>query len=161
MTATAHDGAGNTSEFGGLVTAQPLLSIVKRAFQSNGTPIASGSTLPTGMPVKFMLYINNPGGFVGDISLQDVLDPVFGYVPGSIKYDNSVANCAAATCNAAEEAAIFAAADSGTVGTDAVNGDVVSFTGVTLDVGNQNAANAQLDIAGGKVWAVVFTVKMQ
>ena len=34
-----------------------------------------------------------------------------------------------------EEAAIFAAADSGTVGTDAVDGDVVSFAGATVDIG--------------------------
>ncbi len=60
-----------------------------------------------------------------------------------------------------EEATIFAAADSGTVGTDAVNGDVVSFAGVTLDVGNGNVANAQLDIAGGKVWAVSITGRTQ
>jgi hypothetical protein len=137
------------------------LKIVKRAFQSDGTPIASGSTLPAGMPVKYMLYINNPGGLVADASMRDVLDPVFLYVAGSIKYDNSVASCAAAACTAGEEAAIFAAADSGTVGSDAVDGDVVSFTGVTLDIGNQTAANAQLDIAGGKVWAVVFTIRMQ
>ena len=69
--------------------------------------------------------------------------------------------CAGASCTVGEEAAIFAATDSGTVGTDVVNADLVSFTGVTLDVGNANAANAQLDIAAGKVWAVVFTVRMQ
>jgi hypothetical protein len=113
------------------------------------------------MPVKFLLYINNSGGLVADVSLQDVLDPVFAYVPGTIEYDNSVANCAAATCTMAEEAAIFAAADSGTVGTDAVDGDVVSFTGVTVDIGNSSVANTQLDIAAGKVWAVLFTMRMQ
>ncbi len=161
VTATATDTANNdSSEFSACYSAATL-SIVKRAFQSDGTPIASGSTLPTGMPVKFMLYLNNPGGLLADISLRDVLDPVFLYFSGSIRYDNSVANCGSSFCNAAEEAAIFAAAESGTVGTDAVNGDVVSFTGVTLDVGNQSAANAQLDLAGGKVWAVVFTVTMQ
>ena len=142
-------------------SAPKRLSITKRAFQSDGTPIASGSTLPRGMPVRFLLYINNPGGPVLDVSMRDVLDPLFLYVSGSTKYDNSVASCAAATCTVAEEAAIFAAADSGTVGTDAMDGDVVSFAGVTLDIGNQNAANAQLDIAGGKVRAVVFTIRMQ
>ena len=113
------------------------------------------------MPVKFLLYIDNPLPLAADVSMQDVLDPVFLYVAGSIKYDNSVANCAAATCSVAEEAAIFASADSGTVGTDAVDGDVVRFTGVTLDIGDQSAAHAQLDIAGSRVWAVVFTIRMQ
>ena len=70
-------------------------------------------------------------------------------------------SCAAATCTAGEEAVIFDAADSGTVGSDAVDGDVVSFTGVTLDIGNQTAANAPLDIAEDKVWSVVFTVRIQ
>lgn len=136
-------------------------SIVKRAFQSDGTPIANGSTLPTGMPVKFLLYISNPGGVVSDVSLQDVLDPVFLYVGGSIRYDSSVAACAGATCTPGEEAAIFAAADGGTVGTDPVNGDVVSFTVVTLDVGNSSVANAQLNIPAGKVWAMVFAIRVQ
>ena len=139
----------------------PALSIIKRAFQLDGTPIPSGSTLPKGALLRVLLYINNPGTLRADVSLQDVLDPTFLYVPGSAKYDNSTPNCAATTCTAVEEAAIFAAADSGTVGTDAVDGDVVSFTGVTLDIGNQNTANAQLGIAGSKIWAVVFTTRMQ
>ena len=143
------------------ITDNDPLRIVKRAFQSDGTPIPSGSTLPSGTPVKFLLYIDNPLPLTADVSMRDVLDPVFLYVAGSIKYDNSVVNCAAATCSVAEEAAIFTAADSGTVGTDPVDGDVVSFAGVTLDIGNQTAANAQLDIAGSSVWAVVFTIRMQ
>ncbi|MCP3994928.1 MAG: DUF11 domain-containing protein [bacterium] len=143
-----------------MVARQPL-SIVKRAFQLDGTPIPTGSTVPRGTPIKFLLYINNRGGSVSDVSMQDVLDSAFLRVPESTKYDNSSPNCAATACTGVEEAAIFAAADSGTSGTDAVDTDVVSFTGVTLDIGNQNTANAQLDIAGGKVWAAVFTVQMQ
>jgi hypothetical protein len=30
-----------------------------------------------------------------------------------------------------------------------------------LDIGNQTVANAPLDIDGGKVWAVVFTIRKQ
>ncbi len=89
------------------------------------------------------------------------LNPVFLYVAGSIKYDNSVARCAAAACTVGEEAAIIAAADFGTAGSDALDGKVVRFAGVTLDVGNGNVAKAQLDIAAGKVWAVVLTIRMQ
>ena len=104
---------------------------------------------------------NNQGAAVSDVSLQDVLDPLFSYVAGSIVFDNAIPNCALSTCSAAEEDAIFAAADAGTVGTDLVDGDVTSFIGVIVDVGNQVAANGQLDIAGGSVWAVLFTVRMQ
>ncbi len=32
---------------------------------------------------------------------------------------------------------------------------------VTLDAGNENVANAQLDIAGSKVWAVIFSFRIQ
>ncbi len=159
ISATATDAVNGTSEFSDV--AVPRLSIVKRAFSSDGTPISSGATLPVGMPVKFMLYVNNPGGLVADVSLHDVLDPLFLYTAGSIMYDNSVSSCAAASCTAVEEAAILTAAESGTAGTDAVNGDVVSFTGVTLDAGNRYVANGQLDIAAGKVWVVVFTTRMQ
>jgi hypothetical protein len=139
---------------------QPM-KIVKRAFQSDGTPIPSGNNLPSGVPLKFMLYISNPNPIVQDVSMQDILDPVFLYVAGSINYDNSVATCALTDCTVAEEAAIFAATDSGTVGTDALDGDAVNFAGVTLDVGNENVANAQLDIAGSKVWAVIFSFRIQ
>ncbi len=142
-------------------TVPAPLAIVKRAFQLDGTTIPTGTTLPSGLPVRFLLYISNPGGPVVDVSMQDVLDPTFLYMAGSIRYDASITSCAAATCTALEEAAIFAAADSGAVRTDAVDSDVVSFTGVTLDVGNQSAANTELDISGGKVWAVVFTIRMQ
>jgi hypothetical protein len=41
-----------------------------------------------------------------------------------------------------------------------VDGDVASFTGSTIDAGNQNAANAQLDIAADRVWAILFSAKM-
>ena len=139
----------------------PRRLIEKRAFQVDGAPLPSGSTVPAGVSVKFMLYIDNPGASIADVSVRDSLDPVFEYVPGSIRYDNSVVNCASETCTSIEEAAIFAAVDSAQSRTDAVDTDAVSFAGVTLEAGNENAANAQLDIAGGRVWAVVLTVKMR
>lgn len=160
ITASAIDADGNTSEMG--PNAEPALpQIVKRAFQIDGTPIPDGSALPAGQPVKFLLYINNPGPPLVDVSLQDVLDPVFLYQPGSARYDNSTPSCAVYACTAVEEAAILAAADGGTAGTDAEDGDVINFTGVTLDMGNRFAAGAQLDLAADSVWAVVFTVQMQ
>ena len=51
----------------------------------------------------------------------------------------------------AEEVAIFAAADAGAAGSDAVDGDVVSVSGVTIDAGDEAAANARLDIAAAEL----------
>jgi uncharacterized repeat protein (TIGR01451 family)/CSLREA domain-containing protein len=149
----------------------PLLAIVKRAFQLDGTPIASGSTLPTGMPVRFMLYIDNAGEAVADVSLQDVLDVLFQYQPGSMKVDNTLASSAVCPGGVCDEAAIFTQADgSGTaVGDgDAVvaptDTDVASYTPATttIDLGDgNNNNNATLNIAADSVWAVVFTIRMQ
>jgi parallel beta-helix repeat protein len=158
VTATAAAGSGS-SEFA-TNAAAAALSLVKRAFQPDGTPLANGAALPAGTLVKYLLYVNNPAGAVADVSVQDVLDPAFGYVAASMRIDASTDACVGAVCTPAEEAAILAAAEGGAAGTDAVDGDVVSVTGSTLDAGNQAAANAQLDIAAGKVWAIVFTVKM-
>ena len=109
-----------------------------------------------------MLYVNNRGGAVSDLSMQDALDPAFLYVTGSLLYDNSVAACALAVCTALEEAAIFTAVDSGTGGTDTIDlVDVVSFNANIVDAGNQTQANAQLDILADRVWAVLITVQMQ
>ena len=66
----------------------------------------------------------------------------------------------AASCGA-EESAIYAAANAGAAGTDVVDGDAVSRSGATLNIGNQNAANAALNLAAAKVWAVVFSVRAQ
>lgn len=140
------------------------LALVKKAFLSDGTPLSSGSSIPKGTIVKFLIYINNttPVG-VNDVSAQDVLDPTFAYQTGTIKVDNTVASCAAAACTAAEEALVFTAVDGQTARTDGVDGDVASYTvaSKTIDLGNQAQTNLQLDIAASKVWAVLFTVKVQ
>jgi CSLREA domain-containing protein/uncharacterized repeat protein (TIGR01451 family) len=137
-----------------------MLQIVKRAFQLDGTAIPNGIDMPNGVPFRFLLYINNDGPAVTDASLQDMLDPGFAYVPGSLSF-GTVAACAAPACTAAEEDAIFAAADTGTVGSDAVDPDVVSFAGATIDAGDQNVGNAQLDVPADTVWALVFTARLQ
>jgi len=160
VTATATDGSNNTSEFGANVVLQPL-SIVKRAFELDGTPVSSGTVLPKGTVFKFLLYINNPGAAVSDVSLSDALDAAFECQNGSILYDNSQLACASGTCTPAEEASIFNAANAGTTGTDAIDGDPVSRAATTIHVGNENAANAQLDIVAGRVFATVFTCRMR
>jgi uncharacterized repeat protein (TIGR01451 family) len=140
------------------------LTLVKTAFlTSDGSPIASGSTVPQGTSVDFMIHVNNLGSVaINDTSIQDILDPLFAYQTNTIRVDNSVANCAAAICTVAEEAAIYAAAAAAAASSDGVDGDTASVSGGnTIDAGNQNVANGRLDVAANTVLAVVFTVQVQ
>ena len=140
------------------------LTLVKTAFMTgDGSPITSGSTVSQGTSVDFMIYINNMGSVaVNDASIQDVLDSLFAYQAGTIRIDNSVANCAIAVCTPAEEAVIYAAAAAATASSDGIDVDTASINGgTTVDVGNQSVANGQLDIAANTVIALVFTVQVQ
>jgi uncharacterized repeat protein (TIGR01451 family) len=140
------------------------LALIKRAFLANGTPLLTGTTLPKGTVVKFLVYINNNTAFpVSDVSAQDVLAAGFAYTAGTTKVDNLVPNCGLVACTAIEEAAIYAAVNATAAKTDAIDGDVVSYNGgtQTIDAGNQSVANLQLDVAASKVWAMLFTVTMQ
>ena len=137
-------------------------TIIKKAFDLGGTPIPTGATIPSGVGFKFLLYINNHGSAVSDVSVRDVLDPAFQYQMTSIQVDNSLGECALIACTPAEESAIFSAVDGAAVLTDAVDGDVASYTGVgsTVDAGNENVANSQLNINADTIWAILITVKM-
>lgn len=139
------------------------LVLVKRAFFTDGTPIPTDSSLPKGTPFDFMIYVNNMGDVSKtDLSIRDVLDPLFVYTAGTIYIDNSQPECALLACTAAEEASIRTAALATTVKTDIVDADAASFAGVTIDVGNQViTGNAQQDTDANKVLAVVFRVQMQ
>ncbi|NND59760.1 MAG: hypothetical protein HKN49_05780 [Gammaproteobacteria bacterium] len=143
----------------------------KRAFQVDGTPIADLSTVPSGLLVKFMIYVTNYGGPVSDMSLRDVLDPAFVYQGGTMKVDNTLVAsvvCPGAVC---DEATIFSQADgSGTVVGDGdavtalIDADEASYDvgSLTLHLGDQNNVNnAQLDLAADSVWALVYTIRMQ
>ena len=139
------------------------LVLVKTAFMtSDGSPIVSSSSVPQGTSVDFMIYVNNESSVaINDISIQDVLDPLFVYQATSIRVDNSVADCGA-TCDTTEEAAIYLAASGAGANTDAVDlADTSSITGVTVDAGNENVTNGQLNVAANTVLAVVFTVQVQ
>jgi len=160
LSATATLGS-NTSEFSGNVTVTAGLEIYKRAFLPDGTPIASGTTMPQGVEFVFMLYINNLYGAVSDVSIRDILDPLFAFQPGTIRVDNSVAACALQACTPAEEAAIFVSASAALPLSDAVDADTASYSPSTVEVGDQNVANARLDIAANSVFAVVFAAKVQ
>ena len=140
------------------------LGLAKAAFLTvGGTQLTSGATLPTGTLVDFMIYVDNKASVVvTDTSIQDVLDPLFLYQAGTIRFDNTHINCVGAACIPAEEVTIYTAALGGTVVSDAVDGpDVGSFAGVTVDVGDEViAGNGQLDAAANRVLAVIFTVQV-
>jgi hypothetical protein len=140
----------------------PLPTLTKTAFWTDGTPIPTGATIPSGIEFKFLLYINNPGLATGDVTVRDVLDPAFQYQAGTIQVDNSIAECAAASCTVAEELAIYNAVDGAAFLSDAADGDVASHTlaSLSVDAGNGNVGNAQLNIDADKVWAILFSVKM-
>lgn len=141
VSATATDGSNNTSEFGGNRIVESL-ALVKRAFDLNGTPIAGGDSLPKGAVIAWLLYVSNPCPAVTDVSLRDMLDPAFAFVPGTLRSDNSLAACPIGGCTNLHDAAIFAAASAGTAASDAVDADALS----------RSAA---------KIYAVVLTVRLR
>ncbi len=57
----------------------------------------------------------------------------------------------------------FASVDAQAASTDAADGDEVSYDGgtLTIDAGDRNAGNAQLDVNAGSVLAILFSVKMR
>jgi uncharacterized repeat protein (TIGR01451 family) len=147
-----------------LFSTGATLALVKTAFlSSTGAQLGTGTTVPQGTGVDFMIYVNNNSSVsINDVSIQDVLDPLFAYQAGSIRVDNSSGNCAAAACTPAEEAAIYAAATASAASSDAVDADTAAYDGTdTVDVGDQAQANAQQDVAANSVLAVVFTVQVQ
>ena len=114
------------------------LTLVKRAFLLDGTPITDASVLPKNTFFDFMIYVDNKADTGRtDLSIRDVLDPLFVYKAGTIYVDNSQPACALAACTAAEGASIRTAALATTAKTDIVDADSVSFAGVTVDVGNE------------------------
>jgi len=132
------------------------LALTKMAFLADGTQLTTGATLPRGTEVRFVIYVDNTTTFpLSDVSVQDVLDPAFGYITGSMKASNAIST-------GVSQAVIYSTVNAvaGTV-SDAVDGDVGSFAGVTIDAGNQNAANSTLDVAGSSVWAILFRALMQ
>jgi len=147
------------------------LALVKTAWMtSDGSPITSGSTVPQGTYVDFMIYVSNPGTVaINDVSIEDVLDPLFVYDGGtdSIRVLNvnlaGTGSCATVPCTVGEEADIYAAASAAVANTNAAGDDTSSFDGTnTIDAGDQNeATNTALTADADRVLAVVFTVQVQ
>ena len=168
-TGVGYLGASNPNLGDGSITLTPqTLSVVKRAFTSTGGAIPDGSTIAVGTTVKFMLYINNKtDSLLSDVSVQDVLAANFLYQAGTIKAITEAA-CAVLACTPAEESTMYTNANgsascvgSGSPCTDGVNADVASFAGTTVDIGNQFAANGQLDVAAQNRLVVLFTTVVQ
>ena len=146
------------------------LQLVKTAWMtSDGSPIGSSSTVPQGTSVDFMIYVSNPGSVdINDVSIQDVLDPLFVYdgLTDSIRVLNVnlavTGSCAAVPCTPGEEAAIYAAVSADTAKTNGTGDDEVSFDGTdTIDVGDENeASNTAVTADADRVLAVVFTVQV-
>jgi hypothetical protein len=146
-------------------------TLVKRAFEADGTPIPSGATVPAGTIVKFLLYVPNPAPAATNVSVRDVLDPAFAYVGGSMRVDASLSASAVCPGGVCDESAIFTQVDGagtpvgdGDAATPPLDGDVGSYDGpgVTVDFGRgNNPDNAQLDVPADRVWAALFSVRMQ
>jgi hypothetical protein len=151
---------GATCDIGAYEGGGGPLALAKTAFWTDGAPIPTGATIPSGIEFKYLIYINNKGVAKLDVTVRDVLDPAFLYQTGTIQVDNSVIECSAALCSAIEEQAIFAAVDVAAPLTDAVDADVASNTGTTIDAGNGNVGNLQLDISSDAVWAIMFSATM-
>jgi hypothetical protein len=152
------DIAGNAANLGAsnLFTINSTqLALVKAAFLTDGTPIASGATVAKGTPVKFMIYLDNTTAVpVDSVNVQDALNAAFVYQPGTIRISNTV-NTGAAV------AAIFAATDVAPLLSDAVsNADVAGISGTTISAGD-GTGNGVVTVPASKVWAVLFTVKVQ
>jgi hypothetical protein len=147
------------------------LEIVKRAFQAGGTPIASASTMPSSLLIKFLIYVVNYGSATSDVSLRDVLDPAFVYQAGTINVDNTLAASAVCPGGVCNELTIFSQVDgSGTAVGDGdsvtapIDADEASYDSgsATIDLGDQsNTNNAQLNLAADSVWAFVYTIRAQ
>ncbi len=134
--------------------------IRKKAVLPDGTFLTDGAQVPAGTEVKFLIYINNLGNTLSDISIQDVLDPAFSYVPGTLQVDNSLSECTNNACTPTEEDTIFTSVSGAGFKTDATDSDGVRYDGVdTIDVGDQNAAgNGTVDVNANSVWALLFSV---
>ena len=156
---------GNSNIF--VLNSSGALTLVKTAWLTvGGTPITDGATVPFGTQVDFMIYVNNKSDLqIDDVTIRDTLDVLFAYGPvNNIRVDNSVPECSAAVCDAAEELIIYTSAIGAAATLDVADGaDTASFTGGNeVNVGNANeVANAQQNAAAISVLAVVFTVTVQ
>ncbi len=131
-------------------------------FNSDNTALTSGDTLPAGTSVDFLIYVNNDADVaILDVGIRDTLVG-FTYVPGTIHVLNTTVECVTPlACTLAEEQTIYDDARAAGLSSDGINDDNASFTGTTLEVGdNITVGNTQQDAAANVVLAVVFTATL-
>ena len=93
-----------------VLNSSGALTLVKTAWlTADGTPITSGTTLPAGTQVDFMIHVNNKSDLqIDDVTIADTLDALFLYGPvDNIRVDNAVVECTLAVCDGTEEQAIY------------------------------------------------------
>ncbi len=138
-------------------------TLFKAAFlTSDNTALTSGDTLPAGTSVDFLIYVNNDADVaILDVGIRDTLVG-FTYVAGTIHVLNTTVECVAPLgCTLAEEKTIYDDARAAGLSSDGINDDNASFTGTTLEVGdNVTVGNTQQDAAANVVLAVVFTATL-
>ncbi len=132
------------------------LALVKGAYlTSDGSAVADGATLPTGTSVDFLIYVDNTTGVaISDINISDTLDALFLYSGTTIRVSNAANTGATAAVILADVKAAGAVTDANAAG------DVAGITGTVVSAGRLGG-NDTLNIASGKVWAMVFTVVLQ
>ena len=153
VTATATDALNETSQFA-VNAAFPLVLVKQAILASDGSLISNSSTLPRGTVFRYLIYTDNFGPARSDVSIRDVLDPAFAYSAGSLKVDNSVAT-------GGTVGVIYSAVNGTAALSDTIDADVASVVGSTIDVGNRFVPNGPLNITANRIWALLFTVRMQ
>lgn len=131
------------------------LALVKAAFLTDGTLLASGSDVAPGMRLNFMVAVDNVTTVAADsVNVQDALATSFAYQPGTLKVDSSQSS-------GATQAAIYAAVDATAPVTDAVSGADVAGVSVSTVSAGAATGNAVLVVPANRVWAMLFTVTVQ
>ena len=145
------------------------LSIVKQAWDPTGSVPLTTLSAPVGSTIVFLIYVRNTtAGPVNDLRINDTLDETaFQYQAGSMLRSNA----ATPPADSASNLALFAATapGTGTVLTDAVDGDVASAlnTGGLPDIDRitigavTGQANATLTLGGHTSFALRFKVKIK
>jgi uncharacterized repeat protein (TIGR01451 family) len=129
------------------------LALVKTAFLTDGTQLASGAAVPRGSLVRFMIYVDNAtAADVDSINVQDDLSTNFTFMPGTLQVDSTIVS-------GATEAAIYAAVSGAPAVTDAVDGDVAGVAGTTVSAGD-GAGNGMVTVPRNRVFALLFTARV-
>ncbi|BCR05823.1 hypothetical protein DESUT3_28920 [Desulfuromonas versatilis] len=142
-----------------LIDGNAAVSLTKQAFDQGGTWIPHGIRLPKGTRIKFMVYLFSDQSATNDVRFVDVLDPAFGYVPGTLRVGTmNTSSFGGVPLTPAEETTLFANAT--TVVGDAINStDVAGISGATIEVGLPG--NAVLNVGNNRVWALTYEVVLQ